>query len=311
MRTVELFGSLLTLALLGPAPARAPAAAAAAAAIEPSACKATAVAARKAAERDAQDTYYNQVAMCLNLSGGVGDCLQEAGEELDEALELARDQYEARLDACGLLGPGKYDPQLSPGDFTSTVDTTYAPLNPGQTLVYEKHSPKGLEHVEVLTLDVPVDIDGFQCRVVSDIVSVDGVVAEDTLDFFAQRSNGDLWYFGEVSQSFEDGLLDNLDGSWRTGKDGAKPGVIMLSNPTPGRVYRQEFLINEAEDLARVVSLGNTVNVPAGTFHDCLETEEWSPMEPGVFERKFYAPGVGLVLVLEDGERLELVQILD
>ncbi len=106
--------------------------------------------------------------------------------------------------------------------------------------------------------------------------------------------------------------MNNVEGSWEAGVDGAKPGTIMLATPKVGTTYRQEFLLGEAEDAASVFGLNRTVTVRYGTFKGCLETEEFTPLSPGSLEHKFYAPGIGLVLELdpETGERLELVQIL-
>ena len=73
----------------------------------------------------------------------------------------------------------------------------------------------------------------------------------------------------------------------------------MLADPQPGVSYRQEFLAGVAEDMAKVLRLNARVSVPYGDFEDCLETKEWSPLEPGAIEQKFYARGVGLVLVEE------------
>jgi hypothetical protein len=297
--------SSLTAAVSPPAAAPAPPAS------TTSICHATASAARQAARRDAQDEYWIAVAKCLNGPHS-GACQHDAAEAREEALELAEEQYHARLDACGLLGQGAYDPEIDPDDFSSTVDNPYNPLVPGRTLVYESNSPDG-EHNEVTALSETVDINGVRCRKVHDVVTVKGAVVEDTLDFFAQRSNGDVWYFGEVSQSFEDGFLDNLDGSWRFGKDDAKPGIIMLANAQVDDVYRQEFLVAEAEDIAKILATNETVTVPAGTFQHCLKTLEWSPLEPDAIEHKFYAPGIGVILEVtpSTGERIELVQIIN
>ena len=51
------------------------------------------------------------------------------------------------------------------------------------------------------------------------------------------------------------------------------------------------------------------VTVPFGTFENCLETEDTTPLEPDVVERKFYAKGIGNVLrtTAEGGGREELV----
>ena len=61
-----------------------------------------------------------------------------------------------------------------------------------------------------------------------------------------------------------------------------------------------------------MVSLGETVTVPYGTFDDCLQTEDFTPLEPDESERKFYAKGIGPVLEIDsDGEMVRLVNIID
>src|SRR5262249_31070965 len=205
-----------------------------------------------------------------------------------------------------------YAPDVAPDDFLPLITNEFMPMRPGETLVYLTNTANGVERDEVTTLDEIEIIDGFLVRKVRDAVTLDGEPFEFTQDFFSQHENGDVWYFGEVSGSFEDGFLDNLHGSWRTGKDGAKPGIIMEALPKVGDAYRQEYLPGVAEDVARVISLDETVTVPFGTFEHCLQTEEFTASEPGVFERKFYAKGIGVVLTvdLDSGERTELVDIV-
>ncbi|KAA3609437.1 MAG: hypothetical protein DWQ01_08880 [Planctomycetota bacterium] len=237
--------------------------------------------------------------------------LQEAWSEREEALEEAEAKYEAQLAVCAALGHVKYNPDLDPLDFSENITNQYLPYTPGKTLIYEKMTPDGLERIEVTTLNDTIEVDGFLCRVVQDIAYLNGEVIEDTHDWFAQDLNGDVWYFGEIALNYEDGFLDNLDGSWRTGRDDALPGVIMFQNPVIGTIYREEYLPQEAEDVAKIVDMGVTVDVPYGTFTNCLKVMAWTPLEPDAVEEKYYAPGVGVVLEVdtETGERLELIQI--
>ena len=121
-----------------------------------------------------------------------------------------------------------------------------------------------------------------------------------------------VWYFGEVARSFDDqGSLVGVEAMWRAGRGGAHPGTAMPALPTPGMMFRMEFALGTAEDFARVVSLGNTVTTPAGTFIGCLELEVSSPLDPDEVERKFFAPNVGLVkeVDLDTGSVFELVSI--
>ena len=151
---------------------------------------------------------------------------------------------------------------------------------------------------------------------VFDEVTPEGRVEEETEDWFAQDAEGNVWYFGEFTTSFEYDEQGNLigtsnEGSWEAGVNGAKPGIIMLAHPRPGDSYRQEFAEGVAEDMAKVLRLNASVSVPYGDFEDCLETKEWSPLEPGHIEQKFYAPGVGLVLVLEHHGKTVREELVD
>ena len=88
----------------------------------------------------------------------------------------------------------------------------------------------------------------------------------------------------------------------------------MSVDPQPWDFYREEFALLTAEDVGEVISRDEeTVVVPFGTFDDdVLKTEDRTPIEPGVLEFKFYAPGVGVVLEEnpDTGERVELVYMV-
>lgn len=276
--------------------------------------EATALALFEAGKLDADGDFLEQVATCLNApSGDRRECIEEAWHERKEELELAEDQYERRLDILEELGSDAYLPEIDPANFSANLTNRYTVFTVGRTMVYEAMTDEGLERVEITTLPSTVEINGVTCREVQDIAILDGEVIEDTIDWFAQDQEGNLWYFGEISRNYdEDGFLEDIDGSWRYGVDGAQPGIIVKDSPVVGELYRQEYLINEAEDLGRVLALNETVTVPAGTFTGCLMTEDGSSLEPDALEYKYYAPGVGLILEidLESGERLELVQII-
>ena len=143
-------------------------------------------------------------------------------------------------------------------------------------------------------------------------VKLDGQVVEDTLDWYAQDRAGNVWYFGErVADYDEHGLIVSVDGSFEAGQESALPGIIMPAQPTVGRAFRQEFFLADAEDAARVKSITETVTVPAGTYANCLKTEDFTPIEPDVLEEKYYAAGIGNVLSVNvaSGKRSELISI--
>lgn len=253
------------------------------------------------------------VATCVNEeSGSPGKflaCLEEAFEEFADGLEEVGEQHEARLDLCDLTGGGIYDPDLDEDDFVDGVDHPYFPAAPGATWVYQGVSSEGLEEITVTVTGDTREVDDIECIVVRDVVTLDGVLIEDTLDWYAQDEDGTVWYMGEIVQNFEDGELTDLDGSWEAGEEGALPGVQLLASATVGTTYRQELDLLEAEDAATVLSVDATVTIGLGTFTGCLQTLDFTPLEPGQLEIKTYAPGIGLVLEENPttGERVELV----
>ena len=122
-----------------------------------------------------------------------------------------------------------------------------------------------------------------------------------------------MWYFGENTTLIDDrGLPVDLSGTWTAGVGGAQPGLVMEAHPAIGDFYRQEFLLGEAEDVAEVSSLTDTVSVPfpPGTFNNCLKTTESAPISPGDVSPKYYFAGVGNLLTVEaNGDRSELIRI--
>jgi len=186
---------------------------------------------------------------------------------------------------------------LDPVRFVQTIDNPYFPLYPGTTFVYQGISEGETERNTVTVTFRKKVILGVETTVVRDAVYVDGELAELTQDWYAQDRQGNVWYFGEFSQEYENGVPVSDHGSWEAGVDGAQPGIIMPAHPHVGDTYRQEYYAGEAEDMARVLALDAAVTVPYGSFTDVLVTREWTPLEPGVAEKKFYAPCVGNVLI--------------
>jgi hypothetical protein len=209
--------------------------------------------------------------------------------------------------------PVDYAPVIDPEDFVSIVDNEFFPLTPGTAYIYEGNSSEGPEYNEVrVTYDTKVVL-GVTCIVVRDSVWTNGELAEVTYDWYAQDTAGNVWYFGEDSQEYSNGLFVSGEGSWEAGIDGAYPGIIMEAAPAPGDSYRQEYYKGEAEDRAEVLALNVTADVPYGSFADCLKTKEWTALEKGVVENKYYAPGIGVVLeeMVKGGtDRMELVQMI-
>ena len=190
---------------------------------------------------------------------------------------------------------GRYETALEPADFVEEIDNPYMPLVPGSRWIYEGDSDGRPERIEVVVTDQRRAIDGIVATVVRDSVYIDDELVEDTYDWFAQDRHGNVWYLGEDSNDYEDGVNVSREGSWEHGTDGAQGGIVMLAEPTDGEAYRQEFLPGEAEDLGEVLRTGESVSTPVGDHEDVVVTEDWNPLEPEVIENKWYAPGIGKV----------------
>lgn len=200
------------------------------------------------------------------------------------------------------------------------------PLVPGAVWVYENESEDGLETTfDEITGDTRI-VDGIEATVLRDEVRLNDQVIEFTFDWYAQDFEGNVWYLGETSCEWEQGSYQEGDeleedcgedgdpaGSWEAGVDGAEAGIIMWADPLAykGKTYRQEYYDGEAEDMAKVLKGGLTLEVPAGVFDDCIKTLDFTPLDPGAREQKFYCAGYGLVLEVqpkggrEDNELVE------
>jgi len=277
------------------------------------ACRETSRAAVRACEASARSDKVLALGTCDNLADAKAahDCADTASSEARDALQSCNDERKARQAACQRLGAAPYDPPIDPANFGGPIDNPFFPLVPGTTFVYEGPTPDGFEHEEFVVTHETRTILGVVCTTVHDSSTINGELAEDTRDYFAQDKQGNVWYFGENSLELAGGLVVSTEGSWTGGVDGAKPGIIMEAHPAKGDFYRQEFLLGTAEDLAENLALDATATVPAGSFDHCLLTEETSPLEPDALEDKYYAAGVGNVLTVdrETGDRTELIRI--
>ncbi len=131
----------------------------------------------------------------------------------------------------------------------------------------------------------PVDV------VVSQFVGyLDGRIAETALDYFAQADDGSVWYFGEDVDNYEDGVVENHEGSWVAGRDGPA-GMIMPAAPQPGDVYRPENIPDLVFEEATVQSVDETVDGPSGPVSGAIVIREL--LMDGATEDKVFAPGYG------------------
>jgi hypothetical protein len=179
-------------------------------------------------------------------------------------------------------------PPLQPADFVPRVDNPWFPLRPGTTLRY-RGQKDGEVGSDIFTVTPRTKrILGIKATVVHDRIFLDrGGLAEDTLDWYAQDRHGNVWYLGEATKELNArGRVISREGSWQAGVDGARAGIFMPGRPRVGLTFRQEYYKGQAEDHVQVVTIRGKR----------MKTKEWTPLEPGVRDRKIYQRGIGTVL---------------
>lgn len=216
------------------------------------------------------------------------------------------------------IGPAEqYDPQINPAEFSTSINNPYFSISVGEKMVYEGQTAKGKQRVEILIPGWTANIVGVETLVYWDKVYLNDVLIEDTRDYLAQHKNGDIWYFGEHVDNYENGKIEDHHGSWVAGINGAKPGLWMLAHPQVGDEFRNEYYKGEAEDISKIVAINETVAVPFGSFAGCVKTLDSTPLEPQQTANKYFCeqPGgtaLGIELPspeMKTAEKSELVTI--
>ena len=168
-------------------------------------------------------------------------------------------------------------------DLSSTGKNPYFILEPGYQMYYESKDKK--ETLTVTVLEETKKIAGIECRIVEERELVDGKEKEVSRNYFAicKRTNN-VYYFGE-----------DAGGAWLHGEKGARFGLVMPGSPLIGARYYQEVAPGVAMDRAEIVSLSESMEVPAGKFDKVLKILETTPIDPKERAHKYYAPGIGKI----------------
>lgn len=210
------------------------------------------------------------------------------GDADTEALELC---YEPTLssDLC--------DPELV--EFTTDSTNPYYPLIPGSEVILEGYDKEDEVDVRIVrrVLDETKEINGVDVHVLKHDSYQDGKIHEIAYNFYVETVDGNVCYFGEDVEYYEDEELINTNGTWRAGVDGAKPGLIMPWDPTVGDRYLQENApLNDAIDMGSVFAVDETVTINGVTYDEAIIIMDVNPTEDcDEEERKVYLPGIGEV----------------
>ncbi|MEO6457228.1 MAG: hypothetical protein ABIO92_02990 [Chloroflexia bacterium] len=207
----------------------------------------------------------------------------------------------------------EYNPTINPADFTTKITNKYFSLPVGKEMTYQAETEDGPEKIVIRILPETRTIMGVTTVVYLDTVYLNGQLHEITKDYLAQhKTTGDVWYFGEEVDNYENGKLKDHAGSFIHGNDGARAGIWMKAEQKIGDSYRQEYYKSEAEDMRDVISLNETVTTKLATYTGCVKVYDWTPLDPKSKEHKYYCPEVGALVLIEHlvtGKNAELTNI--
>jgi hypothetical protein len=157
-----------------------------------------------------------------------------------------------------------------------------------------------------------------KCRQLEEVVYEDGELQEISQNWFAQDDAGSVWYFGETVDNYVNGQIDNHGGSWLVGGPtlpsdpietaaATAPGLFMPAAPQPGDQWKPEDLFPFVDETVSLLKAGLELELAVGDFQGVILTRETSQLQGSTPEKKWYAPGVGLVQVKGASESLQLV----
>jgi hypothetical protein len=174
--------------------------------------------------------------------------------------------------------------------FTATVTHPYLPLS---LVPYAELKGGDVRIVRAVAAQTEV-VGDVECLVLAEHEYDGGELAEVSYNFFAQDGKGNVWYFGERVDEYDDGQVVAHGGAWEVGRNADEPCLIMPAEPKVGLRFKPENSPPDAEEFDEIDALDARLEVPAGEFHDVLVIKEGD--EPGKWsERKYYARGVGLI----------------
>jgi hypothetical protein len=201
------------------------------------------------------------------------------------------------------------------------IDNPYDPFVPFRIRLYEEQGGDAfvldvfLPETRTFTLADGTEV---ECATLQEWEVVDGEVHEISWNWFAQADDGTVYYFGEVVDVYEGGVVDHHGGSWLVGGPGPgdpdetltadAPTVFMPGDPEKGDEWKAEDLPEFGlEEFDRAMGFDDEVEVPYAELEDVLRVREKTPD----LEFKWYAPGIGFVRSKSGSEVVELVDVVD
>ncbi|MGH2380722.1 MAG: hypothetical protein ACRDG7_05825 [Candidatus Limnocylindria bacterium] len=185
-------------------------------------------------------------------------------------------------------------------DDSTMIDNEWFPFTPGAHWVYEGTSVDGdetFEHrIEFMVTDLTKEIAGVRTRVAWIVDYTDGELVEKEIAFYAQATDGTVWYLGEHPEEYEEEEFVEAP-TWIHGVEGAVAGITMPAKPQVAAPSFSQGWAPAVEftDRGEIAEIVDEFCIAAQCYPALLIVEEFNPEEPNAFRLKYYARGVGNV----------------
>ena len=143
-------------------------------------------------------------------------------------------------------------------------------------------------------LDTTKVVAGVECLVLAEKEYDDGELQEISFNYWAQDADGNVYYFGEDVDDYEDEQVVGHGGAWLVGRNAEEPCLFLPARLEVGLRYKPENSPPAAEEWAEIDTVEASMKVPAGAYEAVLVVKE-SDHPDRWEERKYYARGVGLI----------------
>ncbi|MCB9846625.1 MAG: hypothetical protein H6811_11655 [Phycisphaeraceae bacterium] len=137
-------------------------------------------------------------------------------------------------------------------------------------------------------------VGGVECLVMAEKEFEGGDLKEISYNFFAQDEHGNVFYFGEDVDDYEDGEIVGHGGAWLVGRNATEPCLFLPGDLAAGVRFKPENSPPDAEEWAEIEGSGGAMTLGGRRYGDVLVVRE-TTIRGRWQERKYYARGVGLI----------------
>ena len=218
----------------------------------------------------------------------------------------------ARSPSQSQSNAGQSGGQSSAFSNPAEITNQYVPLGKGGRWIYEGKQSGKPQLIEIAVTPATRTIDWNGDPIESVVVRrrgwVDGILKQESHDYYAQKDDGSVWAMGEQVDNFKAEKLFDHSGSWLAGADGATPGLVMPANPQVKSASITEDVIGLVDAGSyEVLSLTESVTTPAGQVDNglLLGATQANPAAESLF-----VPQIGAVLARSGSNEVSLTDRL-